>query len=344
MRRHLVLISLGAALLGGATSAQQAVVLSETRQGGVGLSMYEEVSGRWLDSTAKSTAEGCTPNIGSRWADISAGPQGAVARWTLTPPADGLYEAQVTWGTSGNAIDARYQVTAGGQTTTRLVTQDGFGFSGPRNGNQWFSLGVFPGGPTSPVIIEVSDETVSGQPDRASSGRVYADAARLIPAGPGAVATQPSAAPPPTPAPAPAPAPAPPPAPVASPAPPAVSPLPPAAPAAATAIAWGNDYETALSRARSTDKAVLVNFVTERSRDARRMEAETWRDPQVIAAVNRGYVAVRISMERNQILCAEMGVYRSPTTLIVQPGPQGPEVVDRLVGFLAASELLQHLD
>jgi hypothetical protein len=340
-----VSMALGLCLAAGAADA--AVVVSETRDGGQGTNMYQEVGGRWIDSTAKSTAEGLTPNIGSRWADIGGGPQGAKARWTLAPMEDGLYDAEVTWGTSGNAYNVTYTVTADGQTTAKTLTQDGFGFAGARNGNQWISLGAFQAGPANPVTIEVSDESVTGQPDTASSGRVYADAARLVPAGAGA----------PAPAVIAAPAPAPPPI-TLPPAPPAVAPQPtapadnippvtptpaPPAPAGAASISWGGDYQAAVNLAHATGKRLLVNFVTERSRDARRMEADTWRDAGVIARVSQNFVAVRISMENQQDLCSGLGVYRSPTTLVMDASGPEPTVADRVVGYADPSELLSHL-
>jgi hypothetical protein len=337
MHTRLMIPALALTLMASALVAQPTAVLSETRQDGVGLHMYEEISGRWIDSVGKSGAIGCTPDVGSRWTDIAAGPSGAVARWTLAPNAEGLYEAQVTWSTSGNAIDVTYRITAGGETATRLITQDGYGFLGTRNSNQWISLGTYPASPASPIIIEVSDETVSGQPDGDSPGRVYADAARLVLAGAAPVSPPPVTVmlPPPAPRPTPTPAPQPP--------APDVTPVTPPTPTLGEGIAWSNDLLSSQDLAAATGRPLLVALVSPNSRDARRMEIDTWRDSDVIAAVSDNFVAVRINMAINADLCRSLGVFRSPTTLIMRVGDQGPEVVNRIVGYASASEMLTHL-
>lgn len=356
----------------GAALAQEAAVLSETRPGGIGVSLYQEISGRWRDSTGKSTAQGLTANIGSRTADLgTSGDEGARARWTLTPPGDGVYDVQVTWSTSGNASNVLYRVSVGGETTEIHLDQDGYGYLGPRNANQWLSLGSFACGPSTPVQVEVSERDVSGQPDEASPGRIYADAARLVasagvPSAP-MIASAPAAPPSPSPTasvpPADfAPVTAPPaddfdvamvePAPdfvpadavPAEPVAPTAEPVAPAPVAtAASTIAWSNNWDSAYQLAETSGRDLLVCFVTLRSRDVRRMEADTWTNPAVVEAVAGTYVPVRIDMEAAQQLCAQLGIYRSPTTAIIRPRGGMPTVVSRIVGYTSAQDMLTAL-
>ncbi len=319
MIHPLTITVLALTTLATAVWGQSAAVLSETREGGVGLAMFEEISGSWLDSVGKSAAEGCTTGIGSRWVDITAGPTDALARWTLIPGLEDDYEAQVTWSSSGNATGVVHRITdSSGTTSVVTIDQDGFGYLGPRNNNQWITLGTFRGSPAQPIIIEISDEDITGQPDPASSGRIYADAARLLPTS--------EVAPPPLYVITPAPAPVTPPSPT---------------PVVGEGIAWSNNFAEAESRAISAGRPLLLNFVSERSRDARRMEVDTWRDADVVAVVSAQCVAVRIEMELNRELCHHLAVYRSPTTLVLEPNTH--ETIHRLVGYAGAQELLRRL-
>jgi hypothetical protein len=268
-------------------------VIIESGEAGQGTSDYTEVTGQWHDSTARSTAAGLTPEIGSRWADISGGPGGAVARWTLTPETSGEFEAQVTWPSSANAVNVTYRVSAGSEVLLRRVTQDGNGFLGGANGNVWIPLGRFEAGPNSPVVIEVNDASVSGQPDESSPGRMCADAARLVPLSQESVVQVAESPPPP-----------PPQAVISEPVAPA-----PTSPAAPAEIEWVFDHTMAESLAREAGRDLLLFFVTSRSRDARRMVAETWSDPAVVAAVSGQHVAAMLSMETNQDLCRRLNVY-----------------------------------
>jgi hypothetical protein len=222
---------------------------------------------------------------------------------------------------------------AGDNTRSITMTQDGFGYDGPRNCNQWISLGSYQAGPMSPIAIEISDANVSGQPDENSPGRVYADAARLIPASGITLPDVPVAAPP-----------RPRPTQTVSQTPPRPAPQPVQQPTFdPTSISWSSDLNSALRLATSTGKQVVAAFVTSASRDARLMESETWRDSNVIQAVSARYVAVRVSMEQQRQLCARLGVFRSPTTLILQPGVGDPVIVERMVGFVGPSEMVDHL-
>ena len=166
------------------TEPVAAVMISESRAGGQSAAAYQETAGTWLDSTGKSTAEGCSLEIGSRFVDIASGPSGARAQWTLVPGESGSHDVQVTWPRSGNANNVTYTVTSGDetsrQTQSHVLTQNGWGGGEAGNANEWITLATVEAQAGEPIVIEISDEAVSGGPDTINAARMYADAARLV--------------------------------------------------------------------------------------------------------------------------------------------------------------------
>jgi uncharacterized lipoprotein YddW (UPF0748 family) len=106
----------------------------ESRSDGLNYVNYSE-SGTFSDSTAKSTAAGCTAS-GSRYA-TSAGVQ---ATYAFTPTVTSNYEVFATWGTSTNgATQVTHVISHAGGTFSLVVNQN----SAANLANQWNSLGVY---------------------------------------------------------------------------------------------------------------------------------------------------------------------------------------------------------
>ena len=138
--------------------------------------------GDWHDSTAKSSAPGLI-GLGSRYITYEL-PNSGTDDATFVPEIStpGLYEVFVTWGTGANCYDALYTIRHQDGETTLLVDQIPEGVPGA-NANTWVSLGQYrfdAGQNVTTASVNVSEETVSGQPHPEWNQRVYADAARWV--------------------------------------------------------------------------------------------------------------------------------------------------------------------
>lgn len=112
--------------------------LVESRWGGLNYSQYSE-AGTWSDSVAKSSAEGCTPGIGSRYCSIGSG---GTATFRFTPSTTGSYEIFTTNAStvnSGNPLI--HTVTHVSGPTDRPVCQNTT--CSPSAAEVWLSLGTY---------------------------------------------------------------------------------------------------------------------------------------------------------------------------------------------------------
>jgi uncharacterized protein YyaL (SSP411 family) len=105
-------------------------------------------------------------------------------------------------------------------------------------------------------------------------------------------------------------------------------------------ILWQPDYESAVKEAAAANKPILLELYMDGCGHCARLHNETLTADQVIAAVNTGFVPVRIEGRGRLDLVKKFDVKGAPTTLIVSP--QGQEV-HRFIGFQSPAEYLQEL-
>lgn len=122
----------------GPVAAAGADYIVETRAGGRNFGDYSEPSGSFTNSSSHSTAEGCTPEIGSRFVQASnAADRDDIARFTPSVPT-GTYDVFVTcFGfASANAenITVRMSDATGVHTSTTSITN-------ASAGNKWLPVG-----------------------------------------------------------------------------------------------------------------------------------------------------------------------------------------------------------
>lgn len=111
------------------------VWIVETRDGGQNFSTHFSKIGAWIDVTGKSTAPGCTPNIGHIY--TSATLPGRSAIYRFTPGSSGAWRVYVTWRSSTNACPTtNHVVTHAGGSTTVVLNQT-------TNPNVWNLLGEY---------------------------------------------------------------------------------------------------------------------------------------------------------------------------------------------------------
>jgi thiol:disulfide interchange protein DsbD len=107
-------------------------------------------------------------------------------------------------------------------------------------------------------------------------------------------------------------------------------------------IQWGEDYQAALTRAKSEQKPVLVDFGASWCGACKELEAKTFSDPRVVREGER-FIPVRIDLspgktnsEKQQLLAS---YEQRGLPLVVLHKPSG-EVAARVTSFVEADEFL----
>ncbi|WP_158633535.1 thioredoxin family protein [Tautonia sociabilis] len=106
---------------------------------------------------------------------------------------------------------------------------------------------------------------------------------------------------------------------------------------APAAVQWRPDYHAALQEAAETGKPVFLDLGFEGCAPCHRMDVETFRDPNVVATLNRLFVPVRLdgTAPANAGLVRSLRVWGYPTLVILDPEGR---VVTRTMGFLDAGQ------
>ena len=115
----------------------------------------------------------------------------------------------------------------------------------------------------------------------------------------------------------------------------------PAISTAASAIGWERDFETALARAGSDRKPVMLDFYTTWCGWCKRLDQTTLADGQVQKAL-AGVVPLRLDAEREgRELAQRYGVRSFPTIIFLDASGQE---IERIPGFVGPDAFLQRLD
>ncbi|HSW44541.1 MAG TPA: immunoglobulin domain-containing protein [Phycisphaerae bacterium] len=143
----------------------------ESRSGGQNFANYSEISGSWSNSTAKSTASGCTSGIGSRYTTIGA--SGGKATFGFTPVATGTYQIYTTnCSTTNSGNPMIHKVTHAGGTATVSVCQNTT--CSPSACNVWLSLGTFTLNAGTAYAVTLDGTTGAGSAPSGNAGRTDA--------------------------------------------------------------------------------------------------------------------------------------------------------------------------
>lgn len=108
----------------------------------------------------------------------------------------------------------------------------------------------------------------------------------------------------------------------------------------ASAVTWRNDFAAALSEARSSHKRVLVDFSASWCPPCVAMKHEVWPDPDVVRAIDSGYVPVMIDADRDNGLSARYRVEGIPAVLILDADGR---IVMRHDGYLPKAGMVKLL-
>jgi uncharacterized protein YyaL (SSP411 family) len=105
-------------------------------------------------------------------------------------------------------------------------------------------------------------------------------------------------------------------------------------------INWRTDLASAREEAKTANKPLLLEIYLDTCSHCARLHKETHQDPEVAAAVNEGFIPVRLEGRGNMDIVRQYGVTGAPTTLIFTPDGQEKH---RFMGFYTAAEFRQEL-
>ncbi len=109
----------------------------------------------------------------------------------------------------------------------------------------------------------------------------------------------------------------------------------------AAEIPWSTNIEDSLHRAASNWQPVLMEFTADWCVFCKKMEKNTFPNPQVTQRISSNFVAVRVDADQNKDLVKDLGIKGLPAILIVSPDLK---VIKRISGFQTPEALIKQLD
>ena len=110
--------------------------------------------------------------------------------------------------------------------------------------------------------------------------------------------------------------------------------------ATAQEIAWSKDYASALQEAQEKKRPLLLDFGTTDCFYCKKLDQSTFRDPAVIARLNRDFVTVKIDAAQYSNLVQQLNIQLFPTLLVATPGGK---ILNIQTGFVAPEAFLTFL-
>ena len=102
-------------------------------------------------------------------------------------------------------------------------------------------------------------------------------------------------------------------------------------------IAWETGLPQALERAGHDGRLVLLDLTAEWCRFCKKMDATTYRDPQVVDLINRNFIAVRVDEKEQPALVQRYRQVGFPGTVILDN--EGRDVIVK-AGYLEPQWML----
>jgi YHS domain-containing protein/thiol-disulfide isomerase/thioredoxin len=109
----------------------------------------------------------------------------------------------------------------------------------------------------------------------------------------------------------------------------------------AAEIPWSTNIEESLQRAAANGQPVLMEFTADWCVFCKKMEKNTFPNPQVTQKISSNFVAVRVDADQNKGLVKDLGIKGLPAILIVSPDLK---VIKRISGFQTPEALIKQLD
>ena len=86
---------------------------------------------------------------------------------------------------------------------------------------------------------------------------------------------------------------------------------------AGSGVSWQSWSDEVFDQAKKENRLVLVDLSAEWCAYCRKMDATTWRDPKVLAAIGKNYVPVKVVDEKDPERAARYRDYGRPAVLIL---------------------------
>lgn len=118
-----------------------------------------------------------------------------------------------------------------------------------------------------------------------------------------------------------------------------------AAPALAAEINWQQTYSEALAVSKNENKPIMVIFTADWCVFCKKLENQTFTNPQIIREINNNFVAVKIDKDKNGQIAKDFNVQGIPDMFFLTPfnTESGVQTIARQLGFIEAKDLLPGL-
>jgi thioredoxin-related protein len=109
--------------------------------------------------------------------------------------------------------------------------------------------------------------------------------------------------------------------------------------AASDTIDW-HTYESGIARSRFEKKKAFIYFYADWCTYCAEMERKTFKDPAVIATLNRNFIPIRVDSDREKAAAALFRVKGLPDSWFLS---ENGEVIGHRAGFIPPDQLLKIL-
>ena len=106
---------------------------------------------------------------------------------------------------------------------------------------------------------------------------------------------------------------------------------------AETKFSWGHDYNAALAKAKTSGKKLFIDFETTWCGPCKTMDEWIWTDAEVAAALNDGFIGVKLDGDIEKALTKQHQVSGYPTMVVLDA--KGVEIT-RAVGYQSSKDML----
>jgi thioredoxin-like negative regulator of GroEL len=106
-------------------------------------------------------------------------------------------------------------------------------------------------------------------------------------------------------------------------------------------VDWRADYNTARKEASEKGRPLVLDFGYEGCQYCRKLDATTFRDPEVIKRINGNFIALRIDIQKDPNLAEKLGLQMYPT--VVFASPEG-HILGKVEGYQEPAPFQENLD
>lgn len=101
-------------------------------------------------------------------------------------------------------------------------------------------------------------------------------------------------------------------------------------------VQWRTDIRAANRESSETGRPILMKFSAKWCGPCKRMKAETFTDPALVAIINSRFIPVEIDTDQNEQLTRQLRIESVPTMMVISPDGG---IVERREGFQSADQL-----